>query len=158
MRNRMWLFGLVLVGLLTVSLCLTADSGIVASATGSGHLTVNGQLRTFSFSAVKDSSGNARGDGELYNRTSDARFRLDINCLSVSGSVATMSGTVSDSNLSAFVGKAFWFRVADNGEGANAPADQITLVAVFVLGGGIPCSENMGMPFLNIEDGNIQVH
>ena len=71
--------------------------GIVAAASGSGQITIGDDLRTFAFTAQRDSSNNTRGQAQLYNRNQDLRTHIAINCLSVSGNVATMSGTVTGS-------------------------------------------------------------
>ncbi len=138
-----------------------ADSGIVASATGAGHITVGGELRTFSFTAEKDSSNNSRGQAELFNRSTGIRVHLGINCLNVVGNVATMSGTVTDSTASGEpvgTGNPIWFQVVDNGEGQNAPPDLISLVFFFFGPPGVPCSSPLVPASIPVEGGNIQVH
>jgi len=138
-----------------------ADNGIVASATGAGHITIGGELRTFSFTAQKDSSNNSRGQAELFNRSGGIRVHLDINCLSVVGNVATMSGTVSNSNATGEpfgTGNPIWFQVVDNGEGQNAPPDLISLVFFFFGPPGVPCTSPLVPASIPIDGGNIQVH
>jgi hypothetical protein len=96
--------------------------GVVASATGSGHITIGGELRTFTFNAKRDSSNVSSGQAELFNRSSGIRVHVEINCLNVAGNVATMSGTVSDSSSTTppfTAGNPVWFQVVDNGQGAT---------------------------------------
>jgi hypothetical protein len=136
-----------------------AGNGIVASATGSGQITVGTDLRTFSFTARTDSNNNSSGQAELFNRNSGIRFHITLNCLSVVGTVATMSGTVAQDNASgAYVGDPVWFQVVDNGEGAGAPPDLISLVYYFVGAPGVPCTSPLAPATIPIQSGNIQVH
>jgi len=146
--------GVALLGLTMPLLALAANE----TASGAGHITAGGELRTFAFVANKDSAGNTLGELQLDNRALDAKIHADINCLSVAGNVATMSGTVQDATNFP-VGTPVWVKVADNGEGSNAPSDQITLLLLFTAGPGIPCSQDIPqLPLQDIEEGNVQVH
>jgi hypothetical protein len=163
MIKRIWLLGLALVSVVALIapplFSSPASSGIAASATGNGELTAFcGATRTFSFTAQKDSAGNTTGQAQLVNRCSGLITEIKINCLSVSGNVATMSGTIVSSNFDIAVGMDTWFRVADNGEGANAPPDQMTLALTSDPGTGPTCSEDVNLALHNILSGNIQVH
>lgn len=136
-----------------------AGNGVVASATGSGQTTSGTQLRTFSFTARTDSSNNSSGQAELFNRNTGTRLHMTIDCLNVAGNVATMSGTVTQDNLAgAFVGDPIWFQVVDNGEGAGAPPDLISLVFIFLGPPGVPCTSPLVPASIPIEGGNVQVH
>jgi hypothetical protein len=76
----------------------------------------------------KDSAGNTTGQEQLVNRASGVPTHAPINCLSVSGNVATMSGTMPNSNNpNVPVGDDIWFQVADNGEGAGVPPTRLRL-------------------------------
>jgi hypothetical protein len=66
-----------------------ALNGIVASATSAGQLAIGGELRTFSFTAQKDSDNNPRSQAELFNRSSGVRVHMNISCLNIIGSTAT---------------------------------------------------------------------
>jgi hypothetical protein len=134
---------------------LCQAQSVVASATGAGMLTVGGEKRTFAFTAQKDSNGNTTGNGQVVNKLTGAITHFHIGCLSVAGNVATMSGTTTHLNGEGQFD--VWFRVADNGEGANSPPDQITLVLLSDPPGPT-CSENLNLQFRDIEAGNIQVH
>ncbi len=138
-----------------------AGKGIVAQASGAGHITIGGDLRTFSFTAQRDSDNNSRGQAELHNRSTDSSIHMKLNCLSVSGNVATMSGVVTGSNVTGAPfgeGNPVWFRVVDNGEGADAPPDLISLVFFFFGPPGLPCTSPLANATIPIEGGNIQVH
>ena len=88
------------------------------SALGHGNLTAGGELRTFSFTAVTHKDGSVTGEAELINRSSGGEFQLAINCLSVSGNAAVVSGVVTNSdgptNILGWTGV---FSVTDNGDG-----------------------------------------
>jgi len=149
-------------------LLLTVGSGaavaqVVASATGSGQI-YNPDLRTFTFNATTDSSGVTTGQTEVKSRSGGIRWHGTINCLSVSGNVATMSGLVTDIDPSTppffVVGSNILFQVIDNGGGSNAPPDLISLTFFF----GVGPSNNPGCTgfgtFANIpiSHGNVTVH
>ncbi len=135
------------------------------SANGQGSLTTSGN-RIFAFHAVTHPNGNVSGNGVLNITPSGIRVHFDIDCLSVSGNVATMSGTSPKSPASPqFVGGPFWFKVVDNGEGANADPDEITLFFFCLPDLSDPpcppgCGVDVTLPGLGpfpIEAGNIQV-
>jgi len=134
--------------------------GITALATGSGDITRGGAWRTFQFTALTDGSGVSSGQGELHSRSADLRVHLNVSCLSVQGNVAVVGGSVSDANDPSFVGLAFVFAVMDNGEGAKAPPDQISLVTFFSPP-PVDCTALHWGDFaftFPIEAGNVQVH
>jgi hypothetical protein len=75
----------------------------------------NGALRTVEFTATRDKSNNQRGNGHLFNHVSGVNIRFVIDCLYVSGNVATVSGRIVDADP-AF--PYMWMQVIDNGEGS----------------------------------------
>lgn len=134
--------------------------GIAASATGSGQITIGGEMRTFAFTAQRDAANNTRGQAEVINRDAGIRVHMTLNCLQVAGNVATMSGSITESNSStaAFAtGDPIWFQVVDNGEGAGAAPDLISLVYASFGPPGIPCTSPLVPATIPIEGGNIQV-
>jgi len=97
------------------------------SASGQGRIV--GTDRVFAFNAVTHPDGRVSGEGQLTytHNGNDVKTHITIDCISVSGNEAIMSGTVTNSNaLPDFVGGPCWFKVKDNGEGANAPPDEMT--------------------------------
>ena len=138
------------------------------SASGQGSLTFDGVRRIFAFHANTHPDGSVSGNGVLNRVSSDAdqrvKFQFDIDCLSVSGNVAIMSGTITKLPLAPeFVGGPFWFKVVDNGEGANADPDEITLFLFCDPNDPDPdcelliCANDLGLDLNPIEAGNIQV-
>lgn len=143
---------------LTYVAAVTA-AGNRPSANGQGSLRINDELRTFSFHASTDKDGNVTGSAEVHNRELDIRSHIEINCLEVSGNIATMSGVVTNSSDPNVEGSPSVFRVRDNGEGAKAAPDQISLVSFNPNPNAPPidCHASFNFALQNIEGGNIQV-
>jgi len=72
-----------------------APNGIVASASGSGHMVRNGFFRTFTFSAQKHADGTSRGQLQLRSPEFDVVVHLNIDCLRVVGNRAHLSGVIT---------------------------------------------------------------
>jgi len=129
------------------------------SANGQGTLSLPGDItRHFAFHANSMPNGSVKGNGELTYTAGGAKIKFDINCLSISGNTATMSGVITSfPDLPTAEGANCWFRVEDNGEGSNATADRITLLVAYTNGGGATCYQNAGAALIAIDGGNIQV-
>jgi hypothetical protein len=108
-----------------------ASQTVVASATGSGHMVrPDGTFRSFSFSARKYADGTSKGELQLNSRSFDVVVHIKIDCLRVVGNVAHMSGRitrVSDPEQGD-LGELNRVEVRDNGEGRNAPPDQVSTI------------------------------
>ncbi len=159
MKKLSILFGgtMFLALLLSVTAFKPLSSG--PSASGQGSLTLTNstedQQRRFSFHANTMPDGSVQGSAVITYTGGVLKAKLDINCLTVTGNQAEMSGIITDHTNPAFIGRGFYFRVVDNGEGANATEDQMTLVFVN-LAPGFPCVGGHGA-LRPIEGGNIQV-
>jgi len=130
-----------------------------ASVNGQGSLTVNvDQQRRFSFHANTMPDGSVKGSGVLTYTGGELKIKFDINCMTVTGNQAILSGIItSHDETPALVGTGCWFKIVDNGEGANSAGDQMTLLSVG-LAPGFPCNLTIGNnPLRPIEGGNIQV-
>lgn len=128
------------------------------SANGQGSLTRPGDLqRRFSFHANTMPDASVKGSGVLTITANNAQIKFDIDCMTISGNTATMSGKVTSvSGATGFqVGWNCWFKVVDNGEGSNANPDQITLL--FGGPGALPCTTPFSVALNTVEGGNIQV-
>lgn len=134
------------------------NGGGSPSATGSGHLTISGELRTFTFSAFMK-KGNAKGQVQGHNRTLDVSWHAAVTCVSFDGNTAWIGTTITKSDIPAQVGQDGIFRVVDNGEGQGAPPDQITLFAPVVPGTAAAYCSNqpINLSLNDIEHGNVQV-
>jgi hypothetical protein len=89
-------------------------------ATGSGHTIVNGELRTFAFTARQEPDGAIRGTAEINNRAIGEMFQIDVDCLIVAGNIAVMSGVISRHTDEHAIGLTGIFGVLDAGEGLEA--------------------------------------
>jgi hypothetical protein len=120
---------------------------------------------TFAFTARKYSDGSVKGEAQVDNRAQGVMSHFTLNCLVVSGTTAYVSGNVDRTNSTVFqAGDPAFFGVRDNGEGTNAPPDQISLVFINLTGGTgtppTPCTNPLfqANPTIPIDSGNIQVH
>jgi hypothetical protein len=121
---------LMLVGT-AVAKAPAASQAVVASATGSGHMVrPDGTFRSFSFSARKYADGTSAGELQLNSRSFDVVVHIKIDCLRVVGNVAHMSGRITrvSNPDEGEVGELNRVEVRDNGEGDEAPPDQISTI------------------------------
>jgi len=136
--------GLLLVGIVAVIASAIAaaaqSSAPVISANGGVHWTiplpnafgVEVLNQPLAFNARKDADGAASGrftyhqivEGESFD------FGVDVTCMNVyDGNRAKIGGVIANSNDPTLPPGVFaWFQVFDNGEGADAPPDQSSLV------------------------------
>ena len=155
MSSQFSLAAATLIAVLAAGGLVTAQGRVLASATGSGHVTINASLRTFAFTVKRDASGTASGQLELNNRDQGTRSHARLNCLNVVGNTAIISGQINDSTSPAWEDAYVWLKVVDNGEGSNAPADKLTLVYSVIP--AFTCDLDALVPFLDVEKGNIQI-
>lgn len=128
------------------------------SATGGGHFRIDGALRTFAFSAIYHKDGSASGEGVVNNRADGTKIHFEVESVYIPqtpGNVAVVGARVSTSSNPTLVGQPVVFRVQDNGEGANDPADQVSLLEL--PGRPINATEWLNLTIQPIEIGNIQV-
>ena len=142
--------------------CSGADPAnrVTESATGHSNLTQGGELRTFSFAAIRHGDGRVTGEWELNNRANNTRLHGSVTCLTVIGNRAWIGGITEQSNNPGTVeGRGVSWRVVDNGEGANDPPD-LTSLTFTNLAPNVPelrCRNAPPYPLMPIEGGNIQV-
>lgn len=162
------LLGLSVAAVTVAAVLFTLGSGtalaqVVASATGSGQFHVSGDLRTFTFNANTDISGNTTGQTQGNNRNAGVKWHGTLDCLNVVGNVATMSGVITDITPGLgdpfLVGNFILFQVIDNGQGQNGPPDLISLTFFFPQGSPNPGCTGFGIfATIPIEHGNVKVH
>jgi hypothetical protein len=137
-------------------------NGVSAIATGSGQIHVADELRTFTFNAQTDRLGVTSGQTQAVSRAAGRTWHGTIDCLNVEGNVATMSGVVTNISPETppffVVGSNIVFQVIDNGEGANAPPDLISLTFFFGPGPSPGCTGFGVFATTPVELGNVQVH
>jgi hypothetical protein len=137
------------------------------SATGHGNLTVGGDLRTFSFNAIRHRDGVVTGEFQLKNRASDVVIHGEVTCLLAiarpTQGAAFMGGVVTrvDGDAPGWSpGTPVVFSAFDNGEGNDPFADAMTLVeptTPVVVARQCAIGLRVGGGAVPIEDGNIQV-
>ena len=119
-----------------------------------------GYFQNFSFHARKDKDGSIKGSIEFKCRQPwSGRVHGRIDCMTIEGNQATISGFATHSDIEGYPpGSFFWFRVVDNGEGKNSPADQFS--DVWGVPEWISCNETLPIAFdmFDIEHGNVQVN
>jgi hypothetical protein len=137
LRHLLAIVGLV--GLLTVPGTATGGSGLVASASGGVHWTIPPDVfgvevrnQPLAFNAKKYADGTVKGQFEYHQvvEGESFNFHVEVTCMSVyDGNRAKIGGRITHSNDATIPPGTFaWFQVFDNGEGANDPPDQSSLV------------------------------
>jgi hypothetical protein len=118
----------------------TAGGAPVASANGGVHWTiplpnafgVEVVNQPLAFNARKYADGSVTGQFEYHQivEGESFNFHVDVTCMNVyGGNRAKIGGVVAHSNdVTQPPGRFAWFQVFDNGEGANAPPDQSSLI------------------------------
>jgi hypothetical protein len=130
---------------------------VVASATGSGHVTLNNAKRTFAFSAREFANGTDKGQAQLRERGATGfRVHVRVTCLNVVGNVAHMTGFVSRIRNEApplrVRNSKVAFSVQDNGRTGD-------LVSPMTFHGDVPalsCATPLA-PTLVVERGQVKV-
>ena len=129
-------------GLLAVPVATASASGnaVVESASGGIHWTiplpnafdVEVVSQPLAFDARKYADGSVSGHFEYIQKAGGdtLKFGVDVTCMNVyGGNRAKIGGIVTQSSDPTIaVGRYGWFQVFDNGEGADAPSDQSSLI------------------------------
>lgn len=155
--NRAVIFALVIsASAVSASPTMAEPNRVVHTATGAGHVTTAGELRTFSFSARLFEDGSATGQVQVNSRSLDTVVHMRIDCLSVHGNAAHMSGVVTRSSnpAEAPLGDRRRLVVRDNGEGDAGP-DEISTIPRNPS--GETCNNSTLVPTRLVERGNVQV-
>lgn len=143
-----------------------SSNGVVRSVTGTGHVTITlndvDHWRNFAYSAVERADGSVSGQFEFHARQLSVRVHGRVTCLSVVGNTAWLGGVIERivgtfPNPVIGPGTPAWWRVVDNGQGANAPPDLIS--ALGTMGDELAyCAARPAAPlFRPLEAGNIRV-
>ena len=114
------------------------------------------------FNAITKANGTVQGSGELKHFLGDDRYcKYTIECLTVTGNVAVMGGTITESTFELMpVGARVLVRAIDNGQGGQDP-DQYTGVWYEGAPGWIDewdCDNFLEQDLLEIEQGNLVVN
>jgi hypothetical protein len=142
MRLRM-IFALAATAVLLAIPVATASpsgSAVVESATGGVYWTiplpnafgVEVVSQPLAFNARKYADGTVNGHFDYHQKAGGdtVTFGVDVTCMNVyDGNRVKIGGIVTQSSDPTIaVGMYGWFQVFDNGEGANSPPDQSSLV------------------------------
>jgi len=183
MRTLLKFFGVILLSVVIFSGCnentsetspVSSDQGsllkgskVVANITGSGNFVVGGKMRVFTFNARSYSDGSVDGHFNLNRTDVGVHYSGSITCISIEGNKASFVGIIENSNNPGIpVGNYQFFAIADNGQGKNAPPDQITLSfygltpedVEFFCGGFYDPDTDPDLDWYNVESGNIVIH
>jgi hypothetical protein len=136
-------------------------AGVGASATGSGHFYVADEIRTLAFSAVGHANGTASGQYEIDVHATGVRFHVSVTCLSVSGNTAWIAGIIDKSSGPPVrEGTVSYFYAVDNGEGADAAPDIVSVARINDVPGADQefCTRQpLLLPPRAVVHGNVQV-
>lgn len=134
-----------------------AKGGVLASVTGSGHITTSAN-RTFTFSAQQKSDGTVSGQFNLViHGDPQTKIHAEVVCMSVDGNRAWVGGVVKSASNPDWVGLETAWAVEDNGQGSPSP-DLISLMYVPFAGAAQPnCDDKLQTPSLPVEGGNVSV-
>ena len=139
----------------------------VVQATGNGKVRIDGELRTFAFTAVRHSNVppedfTATGEAQLFTRPFFIAH-AEIICMKVMGNQAWIGGIITGHHFCS--GTNFMFHVEDNGERNGDPPDMLSLAAVCdAPGPELPlayCATGSApypLPEFPVEEGSIVVH
>ncbi len=105
-----------------------------ASVSGSGTITFGSSVEHISVS-VNGSSGRARFEDKAAG--GNVNGQININCVNVVGTTATLSGLVTHSNNKALIGQEGVFRIVDNG---SRGTDEASLINFHQPGTSTDCN------------------
>jgi hypothetical protein len=146
----------------------SSSGRVVQSVTGSGSFTVvqqTGDWRTFAFTARRHADGTVAGQWERIRRgdgnAADSKSHGVVTCFTIVANQAWLGGYATSGLFTEPPNNGAIWRVVDNGQGATALADQISLQFVAPPPADVAnyCATTPTSPALNdIEAGNIQVN
>jgi len=103
----------------------------------------------FSLVALERANGSVSGQWQDTFANGDGYIHVDVDCLSVNGNEAWVSGLIAHGNLggSDLTGLPAITRIADNGTSANDPPDQISFS---FIGDATSCLAEPNFPLFDI--------
>ena len=128
--------------------------GNAPAASGQGTIDFLAEgKRHLSFNVKTKKDGTVSGSGQLTYTQGELKVKFSIDCISVTGNVANMTGKIiSNSNTPEQAGSGFYFSVIDNGEGNNSDPDMMSAMSI----GNFICSQTTNT-YYEVLEGNIQV-
>ena len=117
-------------------------------------------MESYGFTASIDADGNVRGQAVWQFRPQEARFHGVFTCLHVDGAEAWLGGELTKVDVEGFPPLPIYFvwQVRDNGEGRNAPPDQVSAL-LLSLNPDFPetCLLEPILPLSELDNGNVKV-
>lgn len=136
-------------------------AGVSQSATGSGHYLVADEIRSFAFSAAKHADGTTSGEYEIKVHATGVRIHVRVTCMAVSGNTAWVAGIIDQSSGPPVQeGTVSYFYATDNGEGADAAPDIVSVARINDVPGADEefCTlRPVALPPRAVVHGNVQV-
>jgi hypothetical protein len=139
----------------------TVGGGVVASASGAAHREAGGLPVLLNFSARLHADGSASGSYYYHAVTDHTWIHVNVTCMTiVDGNRAFIAGVIRDSSIPVLIGTISYFYTRDNGEGADADPDEVSLVRANDVAGADEefCTElPTVLPNREVLHGNVQV-
>lgn len=140
---------------------VAAETEVVASAVGSAHREAGGKPVLLNFRAIQRDDGTVEGSYYYQSVFNHVQIHVDVTCMTVvEGNKAWIAGIISESNIPVLVGTVSYFYTFDNGEGADADADVVSLVrALDPPGEDLRFCDELptGLPDHEVLHGNVNV-
>lgn len=137
------------------------DRGVTARAVGAAHREAEGKPVILNFSAMKRANGTVSGSYYYQSVFNHVSIHVDVTCMTVAeGNKAWIAGIITDSSIDALVGTVSYFYTFDNGEGAGAQPDIVSLVRANDVAGEdeVFCRDlPTGLPAREVVNGNVNV-
>jgi len=105
--------------LLIVPLAVASLATAAATVSGSGTVTFGSSIEHITLSATSgETPTSGSGRATFQNRAAGGNFngQIDINCVNIVGTTATVSGIVTHANRKELIGREAVFQVVDNGK------------------------------------------
>lgn len=142
-----------------------ANAGVVERVQGGANFTApDGDLRTFAFSAVRYADGSVTGQWERIRRfggnAASNKSHGVVTCFTVIGNNVWLGGYATSGNFTEPGFNEVGWSVVDNGNGRNAPPDQMSLQRVARIPGFADrvCDQTPDFFLFDIAAGNIIIH
>jgi hypothetical protein len=139
-----------------LAVSIPAAAATVASAHGSGRIEFGTNVEANSFTAFRQDDGTVTGHAVIHDVSAGVGAFVDVDCLTVAGQTATISGIVTRSSDPALVGDQAAFQVFDSGQPGGA-GDFMSLVNFYAVGIGPDCTVPAEYDLAPITNGNIVV-
>lgn len=134
---------------------------VAARASGAAHREAGEKPVLLNFSAEKRADGTVTGSYYYQSVSNHVSIHVDVTCMTVAeGNRAWVAGIISKSSIPALVGTVSYFYTFDNGEGAGADSDVVSLVrAADEPGEDFRFCEELptGLPDREVLHGNVNV-